>query len=112
MCFRSIAETHYQLGVAQAHCAQSCATKELQCQEYDNAEKSLSSAVAVLNARIANLKKLETSENITKELAELDLLCKEIKERSADHKEMQKGTYKEDKDFVSIFKGAFSMSYY
>merc|ERR1711973_461051 len=72
---RSIAETHYQLGVAQAHCAQSCATK-----------------------------KLETSENITKELAELDLLCKEIQERSADHKEMQKGTYKEDKDFVSIFK--------
>ena len=76
LCFRSIAETHYQLGVAQAHCAQSCATKELQCQEYDNAEKSLTSAVAVLNARIANLKKLETSENITKELAELDLLCR------------------------------------
>jgi len=101
---RSIAETHYQLGVAQAHFAQSCATKEVQCQEYDNAEKSLTSAVAVLNARIANLKKLETSENITKELAELDLLCKEIQERSADHKEMQKGTYKEDRDFVSIFK--------
>merc|ERR1711973_1029872 len=101
---RSIAETHYQLGVAQAHCAQSCATKELQSQEYDSAEKSLTSAVAVLNARIANLKKLETSDNITKELAELDLLCKEIQERSADHKEMQKGTYKEDKDFVSIFK--------
>merc|ERR1719204_833170 len=95
---RSIAETHYQLGVAQAHCTQSCATKELQCQEYDNAEKSLTSADAVLNARIASLK------NIIKELAELDLLCKEVQERSADHKEMQKGTYKEDKDFVSIFK--------
>merc|ERR1712105_145401 len=27
-------------------------------------------------------------------------------ERAADHKEMEKGTYKEDKDFVSIFKGA------
>merc|ERR1711872_539181 len=67
---------------------------EVQCQEYDNAEKSLTSAVEVLNARIANLKKLETADNITKELAELDLLCKEI----------QKGTYKEDKDFVSIFK--------
>ena len=59
----------------------------------------------MLNARIASLKKLETSQNITKELAELDLLCKEIQERSADHKEMQKGTDKEDKDFVSIFKG-------
>ena len=96
-CFlRSIAETHYQLGVAQAHCA-----------EYANAEKSLAAAVAVLNTRIASLKKMETSDNITKELAELTLLCTEIKERTADHMEMQKGTYKEDKDFVSIFKGVW-----
>ena len=64
----------------------------------------------MLNARIASLKKLETSENITKELAELDLLCKEIQERSVDHKEMQKGTYKEDNDFVPIFQGAFSLT--
>merc|ERR1712112_137426 len=92
---RSIAETHYQLGVAQAHSA-----------DYVNAEKSLEAAVSVLNVRIGNLKKMETSENITKELTELALLCKEIKERSADHKEMQKGTYKEDNDFVSIFQGA------
>merc|ERR1712119_67177 len=91
---RSIAETHYQLGVAQAHCA-----------EYANAEKSLAAAVTVLNTRIASLKKMETSDNITKELAELTLLCTEIKERTVDHMEMQKGTYKEDKDFVSIFKG-------
>ena len=91
---RSIAETHYQLGVAQAHCA-----------EYANAEKSLAAAVAVLNTRIANLKKMATSDNIAKELAELTMLCTEIKERTADHKDMQKGTYKEDKDFVSIFKG-------
>merc|ERR1711971_1032899 len=80
--------------MAQAHCA-----------EYANAEKSLAAAVAVLNTRIASLKKMETSDNITKELAELTLLCTEIKERTADHMEMQKGTYKEDKDFVSIFKG-------
>merc|ERR1719177_52664 len=92
---RSIAESHYQLGVAQAHCA-----------EYAKAEKSLEAAVGVLNARIANLKKMKTSDDITKELAELTVLCTEIKERMADHKEMQKGTYKEDKDFVSIFKGA------
>ena len=91
---RSIAETHYQLGVAQAHSA-----------DYVNAEKSLEAAVSVLNVRIDNLKKMETSDNITKELTELALLCKEIKERSADHKEMQKGTYKEDHDFVSIFQG-------
>merc|ERR1712002_973687 len=92
---RSIAETHYQLGVAQAHSA-----------DYASAEKSLEAAVVVLNARISNLKKMETSDNITKELAELTLLCTEIKERAADHKEMQKGTYKADNDFVSIFKGA------
>merc|ERR1712192_378507 len=92
---RSIAETHYQLGVAEAHCA-----------EYVKAEKSLDAAVAVLNVRIANLKKMKTSDDTTKELAELTLLCTEIKERTVDHKEMQKGTYKEDKDFVSIFKGA------
>ena len=91
---RSIAEIHYQLGVAQAHCA-----------EYATAEKSLEAAVAVLNTRIANLKKMEASDSITKELTELALLCTEIKERMADHKEMQKGTYKEDNDFVSIFKG-------
>merc|ERR1712181_29538 len=88
---RSIAETHYQLGVAQAHYAEDA-----------NAEKSLEAAVGVLNTRIANLKKMKTSD----ELAELTVLCTEIKERMADHKEMQKGTYKEDKDFVSIFKGA------
>jgi len=92
---RSIAESHYQLGVAQAHCA-----------EYAKAEKSLEAAVGVLNTRIANLKKMKASDDITKELAELTVLCTEIKERMADHKEMQKGTYKEDKDFVSIFKGA------
>jgi len=92
---RSIAETHYQLGAAQAH-----------CKEFAHAEKSLAAAVAVLDARIANLKKMETSDNITKELADLALLCTEINERTSDHKEMQKGTYKEDKDFVSIFKGA------
>merc|ERR1712212_1081721 len=92
---RSIAESHYQLGVAQAHCA-----------EYAEAEKSLEAAVGALNTRIANLKKMKASDDITKELAELTVLCTEIKERMADHKEMQKGTYKEDKDFVSIFKGA------
>jgi len=92
---RAIAETHYQLGVAQAQIA-----------DYTNAEKSLVAAVAVLNTRIANLKKMGTSDNITKELAEMTLLCTEIKDRMADHKEMQKGTYKEDKDFVPIFQGA------
>jgi hypothetical protein len=92
---RSIAETHYQLGVAQAH-----------CEDFANAEKSLKAAIAVLDARVVNLKKMEVSENIKKELAELDTLCYDIKERMNDHKDMQKGVYKQDKDFVSVFKSA------
>ena len=90
---RSIAETHYQLGVAQAH-----------CEDFANAEKSLKAAIAVLDARVENLKKMEVSENIKKELAELEVLCHDIKERMNDHKDMQKGVYKQDKDFVSVFK--------
>merc|ERR1711970_1555498 len=92
---RSIAETHYQLGVAQAH-----------CEDFANAEKSLKAAIAVLDARVVNLKKMEVSENIKKELAELETLCHDIKERMNDHKDMQKGVYKQDKDFVSVFKSA------
>ena len=90
---RSIAETHYQLGVAQAH-----------CEDFGNAEKSLKAAISVLDKRVENLKKMEVSENIKKELAELDTLCHDIKERMNDHKDMQKGVYKQSKDFVSVFK--------
>merc|ERR1711962_922448 len=89
---RSIAETHYQLGVAQAPSG-----------DYASAEKSLLAAISVLNARISNLKKMEVSENITKELSDLETLIYEIKERTSDHKEMQRGTYKEDKDFVPMY---------
>merc|ERR1712181_101408 len=92
---RSIAETHYQLGVAQAH-----------CEDFANAEKSLKAAIAVLDTRVVNLKKMEVSENIKKELAELTVLCNDIKGRMNDHKDMQKGVYKQDKDFVSVFKSA------
>merc|ERR1711955_101574 len=60
---RSIAETHYQLGVAQAHSG-----------DYASAEKSLRAAISVLNARMSNLKKMEVSENITKELSDLETL--------------------------------------
>merc|ERR1712055_38169 len=91
---RSIAETHYQLGVAQAHSG-----------DYASAEKSLRAAISVLNARMSNLKKMEVSENITKELSDLETLIYEIKERTSDHKEMQRGTYKEDKDFVPMYNG-------
>ena len=103
--FRMIAETHYHLGVAQAHCAQQCADQSQQCSLFDNAEKSLTSAVDVLNNTMATQKKMESSDVTAKELVELTSLCAEIEERKNDHKEMQKGTYKEEKDFVSIYKG-------
>ena len=83
---RSIAETHYQLGVAHAH-----------CEDFVNAEKSLKAAISVLDNRVVNLKKM----------AELDTLCCDIKERMNDHKDMQKGVYKQDKDFVSVFKSEY-----
>ena len=107
---RMIAETHYQLGVAQAHCAQQCADQSQQCSLFDNAEKSLTSAVDVLNNTMASLKKMESSDVTVKELAEPTSLCAEIEERKNDHKEMQKGTYKEEKDFVSIYNGILLMS--
>merc|ERR1719427_870078 len=58
---RSIAETHYQLGVAQA-----------QCKDFMKAEVSLKSAIAVLEARKSTVSKMDASDNMTKELAELD----------------------------------------
>merc|ERR1711934_214445 len=70
------------------------------------AEKSLKAAISVLDKRMVNLKNMEVSENIKKELAELDTLCYDINERMSDHKDMQKGVYKQDKDFVSVFKSA------
>ena len=69
--------------------------------------KSLKAAISVLDKRVVNLKKMEVSENVKKELAEVDTLCYDIKERMNDHKDMQKGVYKQDKDFVSVFKSKF-----
>ena len=91
---RSIAETHYQLGVAQA-----------QCKDFIKAEASLKSAITVLEARKSTVSKMDSSDNMAKELAELDMLVKEINARIVDHKEMEKGTYLEEKEFVPAFKG-------
>merc|ERR1711864_38849 len=65
---RSIAETHYQLGVAKAFSG-----------NIEEAETSLNSAVSVL----------ETSENLKKEISELQELIKEIKEEVIDNREMK-----------------------
>jgi len=87
---RSIAETHYQLGVAQAHSG-----------DYVKAGASLQAAVAVLRARLETIGKMEVSENLGREKEDLNTLIQEIEERMADHKDMEKGVYKEDKEFVS-----------
>merc|ERR1712058_135890 len=76
---RSIAETHYQLGVSLAFHS-----------KYVEAEASLNSAIEVLQTRITNLKKMEASENITKEITDLENLVTEIKEKIVDHKEIAK----------------------
>ena len=75
---RSIAEAWYQLGLAQAHNAQ-----------WKEAEASLNHAIGVLESRIANLDKMEKSDNIVKEVADLKALVTEIKEKITDNKTME-----------------------
>merc|ERR1712082_87790 len=83
---RSIAETHYQLGVAQAFGG-----------SFDEAEASLESAISVLKTRIENLQKMESSENLNKEIRELQDLIKEIKEKVVDHGDMKASASKKIK---------------
>jgi len=91
---RSIAETSYQLGVAQAFAG-----------SYAEAEASLAAAIAVLQTRVKNLGKMEASENITKEIADLETLVTEIKEKIADHKNMKEETLRIGKEAGAGFTG-------
>jgi len=75
---RSIAETYYQLGVAQASGG-----------KLSDAETSMNNAVNVLKSRIDNLKKMESSENLNKEILELQDLINDIREKVADHENMK-----------------------
>jgi len=79
---RSIAETHYQLAVAHA-----CTSA------WSKAEASLASAVACIEARVASLRKMETSDHIASEIAELEALVSDIKSRVAEFKDMEKGIF-------------------
>merc|ERR1719154_517320 len=69
---RSIAETHYQLAVAHA-----CTSA------WSKAEASLASAVACIEARVASLRKMETSDHI----------ASDIKSGVAEFKDMEKGIF-------------------
>merc|ERR1712112_54257 len=75
---RSIAEAHYQLGMAQS-----------QSGKFAEAKLSLTMANEVLQARLAGLKKMESSEFLGKEIADLTELIKEVEEKVADFEEMK-----------------------
>jgi len=88
---RCIAETHYQLAVAQAHCA-----------EWSKAEASLASAVTVLEARVKNFAKVDKTEKTTMEIAEVEAIIAGIKERVTDFKDMEQGVFREDMVEVEV----------
>merc|ERR1712066_828867 len=75
---RSIAEAHYQLGMTQS-----------QSGKFTEAKTSLTMANEVLQARLAGLKKMESSEFLGKEIADLTELIKEVEEKVADFEEMK-----------------------
>jgi len=87
---RSIAETHYQLGVAQYYHG-----------KINEAETSMNNAVSVLNSRIGNLQKMESSENLAKEIKELQDLVKDILENVADNRDMKTPVTKKLKECLS-----------
>ena len=72
LLLRIVAETHYQLGVAQGFNAQ-----------YDEAVESLRNAINLLKSRIGNLQKVE-GEVAKKEVADLEALIPEIEEKIKD----------------------------
>jgi len=91
---RSIAETHYQLGVAKGFGG-----------KIEEAETSLNNAVTVLETRVVNLQKMESSENLKKEVSELQDLIKEIKEKVIDNREMKTSASKKLKECFSSKTG-------
>merc|ERR1712059_9173 len=67
----------------------------------EEAETSLHGAVTVLETRVVNLRKMESSENLKKEVSELQELIQEIKEKVADHREMKTSASKKLKECFS-----------
>jgi tetratricopeptide (TPR) repeat protein len=98
---RSIAETHYQLGIAQGF-----------DMKYEEAVVSLEAAIAVLEARIANLqaetespddsKKDDASHTREKEAEELRALVPEIREKITDTNEMKDENIRKMKEAVGF----------
>ena len=55
-------------------------------EKFDESETCLNKAKSVLEVRISNLSKMETSENLAKEIEDLHALVQEINEKIDDHK--------------------------
>ena len=82
--FRIVAETHYQLGVAQGYNNQ-----------FEDAVSSLNTAIKILKERIKTLKESSSvSDDVQKEIAELQTLIPEIEEKIDDTKNMEKESIK------------------
>jgi len=102
---RSIAETHYQLGIAQGF-----------HMKYEEAIESLNAAISVLEMRIKNLKnesespdeanKNDAFHTREREVAELEALIPEIKEKIADTKEMKEENLRKMRESVGFSSGS------
>jgi len=90
---RSIAETHYQLGIAQGF-----------AMKYEEAIDSLNAAITVLDTRMKNLKNKSESldENTKKEIDDLEALIPEIREKITDTKEMKEEYLKKMRASVGL----------
>merc|ERR1712215_323175 len=89
---RIVAETHYQLGVSQGYNNQ-----------FEDAVSSLNTAINILKERIKNLKESSSvSDDIKKEITELETLIPEIEEKIDDTKNMEKGSKKKKEEQASV----------
>merc|ERR1711973_303222 len=95
---RILAETHYQLGVAQGFHAQ-----------HDEAVESLKSAIKIIQERITNMEKVETEE-AKKEVTELKALVPEIEEKIKDTQDMKKEAETKKEEGAASSGDAFGSS--
>ncbi|CAN0540346.1 unnamed protein product, partial [Ectocarpus sp. 8 AP-2014] len=94
---RLVAETHYQLGVAQGFNAQ-----------YDEAVESLNNAITIIKEKTKNLNEAHKtpSDDIKKEISELEALVPEIEEKIVDTKDMKKEADSKPKEGEEGFSAA------
>ena len=71
--------------MAQAHCA-----------DWSKAEASLASAVTVLEARVKNFAKVDKTDKIIMEIADVEAIIAGFKERVTDFKDMAQGVCREE----------------